>query len=98
MLLDEPAAGLSTAETIALGDALLGIANDELGILLVEHDVSLVFEICDYVYVLDRGRLIAEGTPAEIRRHQDVIAAYLGGGYEAEAVAEGVEVLPEAAQ
>ena len=96
MLLDEPAAGLSTSETIALGDALLDIANDALGILLVEHDVSLVFEICDYVYVLDRGRLIAEGTPAEIRRHQDVIAAYLGGGYEAEAVAEGVEVLPEA--
>jgi ABC-type branched-subunit amino acid transport system ATPase component/ABC-type branched-subunit amino acid transport system permease subunit len=84
MLMDEPAAGLSSTETSRLG-RLLGriVAERDVGILLVEHDVSLVMDICDYVYVLDFGRLIAEGTPSQVRGNASVIAAYLGGNYAA---------------
>jgi branched-chain amino acid transport system ATP-binding protein len=79
LLLDEPAAGAGPAESARLGGQLLRIREVlGLGILLVEHDVQLVLDIADYIYVLDFGRLIAEGTAAEIRRDPVVIAAYLG--------------------
>lgn len=80
LLLDEPSSGLDHTETDAFGDILLGlVAERGVGILLVEHDMSLVMRICDYVYVLDFGRLIFEGTPQEVAESPIVRQAYLGG-------------------
>ena len=78
LLLDEPAAGLGTAEIDALGERLTAIARTGIGVLLVDHDMGLVLDVCDFVYVLDFGRLIASGTPSEIRVNATVIEAYLG--------------------
>jgi len=78
LLLDEPASGLNEQETHELGLLLRRLADDDLGIVLVEHDMSLVMDVCDSVSVLDLGRIIAEGTPDEIHRHPLVIEAYLG--------------------
>ncbi|MFN9773642.1 MAG: ABC transporter ATP-binding protein [Burkholderiales bacterium] len=79
LLLDEPAAGLNHEELHSLGELIKDI-RDRLGItvLLVEHHMSLVMSVSDKVVALNFGRRIAEGTPAEIQRHPDVIAAYLG--------------------
>jgi branched-chain amino acid transport system ATP-binding protein len=76
--LDEPAAGLDTPESEALGRRMRGIADAGVTILLIDHDMGLVLSICDYLYVLEFGRLIARGTPAEIRGNELVLAAYLG--------------------
>jgi ABC-type branched-subunit amino acid transport system ATPase component len=80
LLLDEPSAGLNESETQALGELLGELASDGLGVLLVEHDMSFVMGACHHIHVLDFGRLIAAGPPAEIQANPDVRAAYLGSG------------------
>ncbi len=78
VLLDEPAAGLDTTESKWLGERIGDISATGTGVLLVDHDVALVLSICDYIYVLDFGSVIAEGTPAAIRANRAVADAYLG--------------------
>ena len=68
LLLDEPAAGLDTAESQLLGAHLREFLGHGMSIFLIDHDMGLVLNVCDYIYVLDFGRIIAEGTPAQIRR------------------------------
>ncbi len=78
VLLDEPAAGLDTAESETLGRRLHDIVDHDIAVLLIDHDMSLVLDVCDYIYVLEFGALIAEGTPAQIRVNPRVVEAYLG--------------------
>ncbi|MDI1289195.1 MAG: ATP-binding cassette domain-containing protein [bacterium] len=79
LLADEPAAGLDTVESGQLAGRLRAIADGGLGVLLIDHDMGLVLNLCDYIYVIDFGKPLAHGTPAEIRNNPAVIAAYLGG-------------------
>ena len=79
LLLDEPAAGLSAEEIERLGALLLAIARAGTGVLVVEHHPDLIFDICHHVTVLNLGRMLAAGSPAEIRSHREVVNAYLGG-------------------
>jgi branched-chain amino acid transport system permease protein len=78
LLLDEPAAGLSTEEIKRLGQLIKAISAAGTGVLLVEHHADLIFDICDRVTVLNLGRVLAAGTPQEIRSHKEVVSAYLG--------------------
>jgi branched-chain amino acid transport system permease protein len=78
LLLDEPAAGLSPGEIRHLGALVTAISRQGVGVLLVEHHADLIFAICDRVTVLNLGRVLACGTPAEIRAHREVVDAYLG--------------------
>ncbi len=82
LCLDEPAAGLDTAESEELGVTLRRLADQGQSMLLIEHDMGLVLGICDRVVVIEFGKVIAEGTPEEVRRNPKVIAAYLGDGME----------------
>jgi ABC-type branched-subunit amino acid transport system ATPase component/branched-subunit amino acid ABC-type transport system permease component len=79
LLLDEPAAGLGEDETAELGELIRRLATEwGIGVLLVEHDVGLVLDVCDRVVVLDEGKVLAEGAPEVVRNSPEVIAAYLG--------------------
>jgi ABC-type branched-subunit amino acid transport system ATPase component/ABC-type branched-subunit amino acid transport system permease subunit len=79
VLLDEPAAGLSAEEIRRLGALVVEMAKNGTGVLLVEHHADLIFDICHHVTVLNLGKKLAAGTPAEIRSHREVVSAYLGG-------------------
>jgi branched-chain amino acid transport system ATP-binding protein len=79
ILLDEPASGLDTQESLDLGRRLRRVVDEGVSMLLVDHDMALVLNVCDYVYVIDFGRLLAQGAPAEVRTNEKVLAAYLGG-------------------
>jgi branched-chain amino acid transport system ATP-binding protein len=78
VMLDEPAAGLDSGESLDLGRRLSAIAESGTSILLIDHDVDLVLSICTYVYVLDFGRIIGEGSGDAIRSNDAVVEAYLG--------------------
>lgn len=81
LCLDEPAAGLDTAESEDLGRRLRVLTERGMSMLLVDHDMGLVLGVCDEIYVLEFGRVIAHGTPAEIRGDPCVVAAYLGTSF-----------------
>ena len=78
VLLDEPAAGRDTAESNALGCHLRGLLDHDVTVFLIDHDMGLVLSVCDFIYVMDFGKIIASGTPDEVRNNPEVIAAYLG--------------------
>jgi len=79
VLLDEPAAGLPESEVPAFAAAVRSVRDEhEAGVLLIDHNMALIMEVCDRIVVLDQGLVLAEGTPAEIRANLDVAAAYLG--------------------
>jgi branched-chain amino acid transport system ATP-binding protein len=79
LLLDEPSSGMGPEESEELGDVLLDLRRDfGVTIVMIEHHVPLVVRVCDYVYCLNFGQLLAEGLPQEVRNHPEVVAAYLG--------------------
>lgn len=79
LLLDEPSSGLDAGESARFGEVLQEVINQrDVGILLVEHDIELVIDVCEYIYVLDFGSLIFGGTPDAVRVSEEVRAAYLG--------------------
>ncbi|MFM2479038.1 high-affinity branched-chain amino acid ABC transporter ATP-binding protein LivG [Celerinatantimonas sp. MCCC 1A17872] len=79
LMLDEPAAGLNPRETADLNEMIVGLReNEKISVVLIEHDMKLVMEISDYIYVVNQGRPLADGTPEQVRAHPDVIKAYLG--------------------
>lgn len=81
LLLDEPAAGMNPHESLKLVDDIRVIqrTHPEMTILLIEHDMKVVMNLCEYIYVMAAGKVIAEGTPRQIYDSEEVISAYLGG-------------------
>ena len=94
LLLDEPAAGLDTQESRLLGQHLRGFLDLGVSLFLIDHDMGLVLNVCDYIYVLDFGKVIAHGTPAQVRADPAVIAAYLGESAGEAQAAHGVIATP----
>jgi branched-chain amino acid transport system ATP-binding protein len=79
VLMDEPAAGLPEAEAPEFASVVRAVRDDhDAGVLLIDHNMALVMAVCDRIQVLDQGRMLAEGTPAEVRSNLDVASAYLG--------------------
>lgn len=79
LLLDEPAAGLNEDEAGSFGSVVRMVCEERnVGVLLIDHNIGLVFEACDFVHVLDQGQTLASGTAAEVSKNSDVITAYLG--------------------
>ncbi len=95
LLLDEVSSGLNESETEAMAAVLCSLAEDGIGILLVEHDMSLVMSTCHDIHVLDFGEVIATGTPAEIQADERVQVAYLGSGEATHAKAVRRDLAPE---
>ncbi|MHB1445472.1 MAG: ABC transporter ATP-binding protein [Acidimicrobiales bacterium] len=93
LLLDEPASGLSAGEMQELGSKVRSL-RDQMGVLLVEHHMDLVMSVCDRIVVLDFGRMIATGSPAEVQANPEVTRAYLGE--DVSEVDKGLEDLPDA--
>ncbi|MFM7684763.1 MAG: ABC transporter ATP-binding protein [Actinomycetota bacterium] len=89
LCMDEPAAGLDTDESAELGGRLRAIVDAGVTVLLVDHDMQLVLGVCDRIHVIEFGRTIAEGTPAQVQRDAAVIAAYLGSPQAPGETAEG---------
>ena len=90
LLLDEPAAGMNTAETAELVETLAAVRTERgIGIIVIEHDMRLVMNLCERVVVIDHGAVIADGTPAEIRSTPAVVAAYLGSRSAGKSLAGG---------
>jgi branched-chain amino acid transport system ATP-binding protein len=81
LALDEPAAGMNPTERNSLTSLLNSLKKSGVSILIIEHDVKLVMEICDKIYVMDQGNLIAEGHPREVRTNPKVLDAYLGSNF-----------------
>ncbi len=81
ILLDEPAAGMVAKERKDLSQLILGIRERGIAVLVIEHHMGLIMEVCERIVVLNFGQKIAEGTPAEIRANPAVIDAYLGGAH-----------------
>jgi branched-chain amino acid transport system ATP-binding protein len=78
LLLDEPASGLDERETVQLGELLRELRDEDITVVLVEHDMAVVMAVCDVIHVLDFGRIIAVGSPDEVRGNEAVLSAYLG--------------------
>jgi branched-chain amino acid transport system ATP-binding protein len=89
LLLDEPTSGMGPEEAHKFGDTLLELRQTfELTVVMIEHHVPLVAQVCDYVYCLNFGEMLAEGTPEEVRSHPEVVRAYLGEEAEVEGLVE----------
>ena len=95
LLLDEPTAGMNPAETLELAEQIRGLKSLGLTVLLIEHKLDVVTQLADTVYVLDHGEIIAHGSPAEVRRNEEVLRAYLGRN--AQAAAAGIAGASDAA-
>ncbi len=78
LLLDEPTAGMNVAETARLGDLVLSLRSEGLTVLVIEHDMAFITQVCDHVVVLNFGEVIAQGNPEEIKKNTLVVEAYLG--------------------
>jgi branched-chain amino acid transport system ATP-binding protein len=83
LLMDEPAAGMTGAEKIELSQLIKSIVSEGVSVLLIEHDMRFVMDICDHIIVLNYGKKIAEGKPEEIKKNEQVIEAYLGKSHAA---------------